>query len=263
MITIDSQQDVVTKTAQTFSDYLLVNEPALKYLENRGISRELAANGMVGYCPPFYNYWWPLLKGRITVPLQDVHGKIIAFAGRQYDQISKNATIDVIRQIYSKNPVEAEKKISMWERAKWINEPYPKIRHLYNLNNAKEHIRTRNYAIVVEGYFDVLVLASNNLPNTVAVCGGKLSERHAVLLSRFCDNVIILSDGDAAGESFTEPWAKTLTEFGLKHHTILLPNGYDPDDFVLKIGGKRFKKIIENMISDDKLKLKLSLQEAN
>jgi DNA primase len=199
------------------------------------------------------------MKGRIVVTIQDVSGNILGFAGRQYEP-SANAAKQYIRQIYGNNPVEAEKKISMWERSKWINETYPKLRHLYNLNYAKDYIRKLNYGIIVEGYFDVLTLVDNGLPNTVAVCSPELSQRHLILLSRYCDHVVVLSDGDERGAGFSETWSNRIEEAGLKHHSIYLPLGYDPDELVLKIGGDKLKDIIESIIGDKNSKLKLNLK---
>ena len=252
-------QELGHEIAHILSDYLLANDSAIKYLENRGIKRELIEQERVGYCPPFLNYYWaPLMKGRITVTISDAHSNIISFAGRQFEPSAKYA-IESLRRSYRDDIIEAEKKVSQWMRGKWINEVYPKKKHLYNLDHAKDYIRDWGFVIIVEGYFDALVLESMGFYNTVALCGAKLSERHATLLSRYCDRVVILLDGDAAGEKGTANMLPILEDTELKSHCIYLPAGYDPDTFVKYVGAKKFMRVIDTIIEEDKRELKINL----
>jgi DNA primase len=257
---ITPTEEVGAKIAHIFSEYLLVNQPVIDYLTNRGIKRDLIEQEKVGFCPPFLQYWFPLMKGRIVVPISNVYGNILAFAGRQYDP-SAEAAKESIRTLYKDDIVSADKKVSMWERGKWINEPYPKIKHLYNLNNAKQFIRETGYVILVEGYFDALVMDSKGFKNTVAVCSTSLSERHAVLLKRYCDKAILLLDGDSAGVKAMERMHPILNEAELSYHSIYLPNGYDPDDFIRKVGAKQFQKAIDSIINNNKKELRIKLKE--
>ena len=71
---------------------LLIYPEALDYLNQRGINKSLIQNYSIGFCPPFFNHYdqkqiviSPLMKGRITIPIKDTYGNIIAFAGRQFD----------------------------------------------------------------------------------------------------------------------------------------------------------------------------------
>jgi DNA primase len=252
-------KEVGHKIAHIFSDYLMANDSIIDYLENRGLDRKLIEEERIGFCPPFLNYWFPLMRGRIVVPIEDVHGQVVAFAGRQYDP-SASAAKDAIRNIYGKDVVEAEKKVEMWDNAKWINEPYPKIRHLYNLNNAKDSVREYNYIILVEGYFDALVMSLFGFPNTVAMCSLSLSDRHAVLISRYCKNVVLLLDGDERGAKASENVELTLQKYELSPHNIYLPSGYDPDEFIIKVGHNKLDAVINTMIAENKPKVKLNLK---
>lgn len=254
----DSTQEIDRKVAQLFSGYLLTNNPVTEYLENRGITQEMIKSDRVGFCPIFAHYWFPLMKGRITVPIHDVHGNIIAFAGRQYDPTAE-LTKEALTKAYSSDPKQAEKKIQMWEHGKWLNEPYPKIRHLYNLNYAKEHARKYNYIIIVEGYFDALVLAANGFPNTVALCSTSLSERQAILISRYCNNAVVILDGDKAGQEAAMAVSQRLEQEKIKPYCMYLPDGHDPDNFLLTIGTKKMKRIINTMFREDVQHLRLSL----
>jgi len=230
-----------------FGGYLRANEPAMNYLIGRGIARSFIDTNEVGYCPPFYNFWFPLMRGRITIPIRDAYGNLVAFAGRIYEP-SKASTIKILRELFSKKVSESDKIVNKWESAKWINEPYAKSQHLYNLNNAKWYGRKSGFIVVVEGYFDVQVLSGNGIPETVALCGTGLSDKHCVLLSRYVDDVIFVLDGDSAGENaITKIFVKSK-EFGLRPHAIYLPYGYDPDDFVLKIGGNKFRLLLYRIL---------------
>jgi DNA primase len=257
----ENTQLIDRDVSHKFSQYLLANEPAMEYLDSRGIKRSLIEEERVGFCPPFLNYWWPLLRGRITTPIENSHGDIVAFAGRQYEPCADIAR-EAITKVWYKRPDVAEKIIDIWDRAKWINEHYPKTRHLYNLNYAKSSVRERGYIILVEGYFDTLVLSSKGLTNVSAICGTSLSERQAVLISRYCDNVVLLLDGDVAGEKGSINNRSVLDKMCLKNKCIYLPAGYDPDEFVLKVGGKQLRGVIERLLdNEEQTELKLSIKE--
>lgn len=251
--------EVGHEIAHVFSDYLLANDSVINYLENRGLDKRLIEEEKIGFCPPFLNYWFPLMRGRIVVPIEDVHGQVVAFAGRQYDPCA-SAAKDAIRQIYDKDIVEAENKAEQWQRGKWINEPYPKIRHLYNLNNAKDSARKKDYIILVEGYFDAQVMSLFGFPNTAAMCSVSLSDRQAVLISRYCSNVVLLLDGDEAGEKASSNIESTVRRYELSPYTIYLPSGYDPDEFVIKVGHDKLDTVINTMIAENKPKIKLNLK---
>lgn len=253
-------QIVGKELAHLFSEYLLANAPALEYLEKRGIPRSLVEQERVGYCPPFISYWFPLLKGRIVVPIMDVHNQVIAFAGRIHE-LSAEATKNALRQMYHDDLLKAEKKVEQWERGKWLNETYPKTKHLFNLNVAKRYARELGYLIVVEGYFDALTLESHGLKNVVALCGTSFSDIHVALVARYCKRVVLLLDGDDAGVKAQNKMIPKLEAADILYNSIYLPDGYDPDQIVLKLGGKRLKKIIETIINDNTKMLKIKLKE--
>lgn len=244
--------------ATQFAKHLNVNKDAKEYLAERGIGQAFVDECLVGYNPPFSDYRAPLLKGRIVVPIRDVHGRVLGFAGRKYDPMAEMAKKS-LWDTFSYKPSVAEKMVNLWEHGKWINEKFPKGRHLFNLHRAKEFIRQSNYAVLVEGYFDSFVLTSKHLPENGALCGAALSEMHLALLSRYCEHVVMLLDGDAAGAKGTEAALPLISDFGLKPHVIILPPKYDPDDFVLKYGGKQLRRIIEHAVHDNKEQVKINV----
>lgn len=236
--------------AKQFSKHLLVNKPALEYLEARGITRNFVDENMVGFNPPYSDYRAPLLKGRIVVAVRDVHGRVVGFAGRKYDPMA-DITVRALWEAFSYKPSVAEKMVDMWESGKWINEKFPKNRHLFNLSRAKDFARASGFICLVEGYFDSFVLSAKHIPENAALCGASLSPMHTALISRFCDHVVLILDGDSAGEKGTAAALPLIRESGLIPHVVVLPSKFDPDEFVLKYGGKQLRRIIQGMIADN------------
>lgn len=236
---------------------LLSYPDALKYLEDRGISHETIEKAGLGFCPAYFNHYYdkqiilsPLMKGRITLPIRDAYGKIIAFAGRKFDKVISNVEL-AFWNMYPNSPAEAQSRIDQWKRGKWINESYPKKFHLYNLDIAKKEAREKNYIFLVEGYFDSLTMNSFGLKNNVALCGTRLTDWHAAKLSRYCNTAIALLDGDEAGKKALEHMGPALEEVGMNLKIISLPQNYDPDTYLLEFGAKKIKASAELMLRND------------
>lgn len=240
----------LNKNLKGFSD-------AVKYLNDRGISNETIDSAGLGFCPPYFNHYSnkqlvisPLMKGRITLPIKDAYGNIIAFAGRKFDRMINNVEL-AFWNMYPNSPAEAQNRIDQWKRGKWINESFPKKFHLYNLDIAKQVARYKKYVYLVEGYFDSLTMNSFGLHNNVALCGTRLTEWHAAKLSRYCSTAIAFLDGDEAGRKALEHMAPVLEMVNMNLKIINLPNGYDPDTYLLEFGPKKIKACTELMLRDN------------
>jgi DNA primase len=246
--------------AEQFHRNLLSNEAAMEYVLSRGIKQSQIDAGLVGLCSAYSNHWFPLMRGRITVPIRDAHGKILAFAGRQHEPM-RELTERALWDKYSDEPKKAEDRVQKWLKGKWLNEPFPKNRHLYNLDLAKDAAREMGYLVIVEGYFDALVLAGRSLPNTVAVCGVALSDYHCALIARYCRRVVVILDPDAAGQKGLAKMIPKLEDASIEWHAVYLPDNYDPDQFAIKFGGKNLRRGIEQMIEADNKELKINIKE--
>lgn len=119
---------------------------------------------------------------------------------------------------------------------------YDKSKTLYNLYGAKSAMQKTRQAILVEGYFDVIRLSQEGVKNTVASLGTSFSKSHASLLKRFVDEVFIVFDGDSAGIRATVRGLNHLVKEGLKVRVMMLPDGQDPDTFVLHHGVEAFNE---------------------
>ena len=223
---------------------------AQQYYKTRTLSQKLIDQNLIGFCPPYSRYVFPLLRGRLIVPIRDVHGRLIALAGRQLPDYIE-LTIKSFWDTYSYEPSKADDRISKWMKGKWINEPYQKSKHLFNLDKAKEYIRESNFVYIVEGYFDVLVLRQNGINNVVALCGTALSDFHLALLYRYCNRIVLLLDGDIAGKLATDKIFQKLSENNFIGKSLYLPEKCDPDDFVIEYGPENLINATKELLNSD------------
>ncbi len=135
------------------------------------------------------------------------------------------------------------------EHPKYLNSPDSDVFHkgqvFYGLNWSAKHIRSQDLAIVVEGYMDWIALDKAGISNVVATLGTALTEKHARLIRRYTSNVLVLFDGDSAGQSAAERSLPILLRGGLFVKGLFLPEGMDPDDFLKKEGVKALNQKIQ------------------
>jgi len=160
-------------------------------------------------------------RGRLMFPIEDINGNVIAFGGRIIGE----------------------------GEPKYLNSPessaYVKGRNLYGLARAKNAIRRDDYLIIVEGYFDLLALWNNGIPNVVATLGTALTREHVDLIKRYTGAVAVTFDTDAGGKAALERSMSLFLEKGLRAKAVVLPDGKDPDEFVLKHGKEAFLDEVE------------------
>jgi len=165
-------------------------------------------------------------------PLPDILGKTLGFGGRAMDN----------------------------SLPKYMNSPetyiYTKGKNLYGLNFSKEYIKKQDYAIIVEGYFDLILPFQNEIRNIAATLGTALTTEQIASLKRFTKNVIMVYDSDKAGEEATLRSLDLLIEVDMNVRIAILPKGTDPDSFVRKEGRTGFIKILKQ--SKDIFDYKLS-----
>ena len=160
-------------------------------------------------------------RDRLMFPIIDVRGNVIAFGGRV---IKKDS-----------------------EAAKYLNSPetliFNKRKNLFGLNLAK---KTKHpYFILVEGNIDVVALHQYGFDNAVASLGTSLTEEQATLLSKYTDQVVLIYDGDNAGQNATKRAIPILEKAGIQVKVLQLTGAKDPDEFLKKFGADRFKILLE------------------
>ena len=158
-------------------------------------------------------------RNRFMFPIIDVRGNVIAFGGRVMDD----------------------------SKPKYLNSPetliFNKRKNLFALNLAKK--TKLPYLILVEGYMDAVALHQFGFDCAVASLGTSLTEEHAVLLSRYTEQVVLIYDGDQAGQNATKRAIPMLEKAGLTVKVLQMRDAKDPDEFLKKFGADRFKILLE------------------
>ena len=221
---------------------------AREYLESRGISEEVQKAFHIGFSPDKWDALIDVLRsfgasdklieqsglvsvneekervfdrfrGRIMFPVLDVNGRPIAFGARALDPD---------------------------DQPKYLNSPetaaYTKGQHLYGLFQGKEEIRKKQFAILVEGYLDLIALAQFGITNTAASLGTAFTPEQSKLLSRFTKRIVINYDGDTAGIKAAFRAIEHLLPQDFDVKVLVLPDGKDPDDFIRENGVEAYNE---------------------
>lgn len=235
-------------------------EPARRYLQQRGISSESIDRFHLGFAP---NQWdwiqrravqagfslktletvglvvpasegkrpYDRFRGRVLFSIRDLQGRPVAFGGR------------VLPETGSTSP------------AKYINSPetplFTKSSVVYGLDAARDAIRKgdafarKGDVLVMEGYTDCIVAHQFGFRNAVAVLGTALGSRHVQILKRFADRIVLVLDGDEAGQKRTNEVLELFVAENVDLRIVTLPENLDPCDFLQSRGPEAFSAILE------------------
>jgi len=231
--------------------------PGLLYFESRGIARSTIETFALGHAPDrwdtLFNFlvrkrgfdpdllveaglltehpnqkgrYFDKFRGRVMFPIHDGQGQVIGFGGRVLDKDMK---------------------------PKYLNSPetplFHKSRHLYNLHRARASMRRDSQVILLEGYMDVIAAAQNGVENVVAVLGTALTSDHMRLLQRNVKEIVMMFDGDAAGQKAALRSAEVVRDSDLTTRVAMLPDGLDPDEFLKKYGREAFLRAVVDQSS--------------
>jgi DNA primase len=133
---------------------------------------------------------------------------------------------------------------------------YHKSQQLYNLDLARDAIVKSRQAVVMEGYTDVIMAVQHGIQNAVACCGTALGESQLKVLRRYCDSVVLLLDGDDAGQRRSRDILELFVAEQMDLRILTLPDDLDPCDFLLKHSGDALKELIAT--AHDALEYKLN-----
>ncbi|MDY6794112.1 MAG: DNA primase [Actinomycetota bacterium] len=224
---------------------------AMAYLESRGMGDEAVREFHLGFAPKQWDFLYrkamhkgfpaadfigvglglkgergtyDRFRGRLIFPIQDLQDRVIAFGGRVIGD----------------------------DTPKYLNSPetpiYTKSRHLYALNLARREIINRGFAILVEGYTDVIGLWRAGVRNVAATLGTALGEEHFKLLSRLTDRIVLAFDADAAGINASQRGLDFYDDFELDLRVMGLEDGMDPADFVFAEGEEEFMRRVDESL---------------
>lgn len=193
----------------------------LNFLKRRGYDEKLLIKA--GLVSKKDNKLFDRFRNRIMFPVFDHKGRVIGFGGRVLDD----------------------------SKPKYLNSPetpvFKKGTNLYALNFVlKKGIPDE--LILVEGYMDCIKLHQHGIENTVATLGTALTKEQARLIKRYCSNVYLCYDSDAAGRTATLRGIEVLHSEGLNVKIINIPRGKDPDEFINTFGVDEFKRLVEKSL---------------
>jgi DNA primase catalytic core len=172
---------------------------------------KLAAGVNIGVCKSDNNKTYDFYKERIMFPICNKNGDTISFGGRRQNGEEFNK--------YAKYLNGAETEL------------YKKEENLYGYNLAKRSIAKSGFAILCEGYTDVITMHQKEATQTIATCGTALTEIQAKKLKRICDHVILFRDGDVAGVKASIRDLEILIKHGFRVSIVPLDEDTDPDEF--------------------------------
>ena len=232
--------------------YAPVGKDALQYALSRGMSKNTLTKFGIGYAPDSWDMLVKAMKekgyteqelkdsglvteskktggiydrfrDRLMFPIIDIRGNVIGFGGRIMNNKDPNA-------------------------AKYLNSPettiFNKRKNLFGLNYAKKS--KLGYLILVEGYMDAISLHQYGFDCAVASLGTSLTEEHAVLISRYVEQVVLIYDGDEAGQRATRRAIPILEKAGIRVKVLQMKDAKDPDEYLKKFGADKFRLLLED-----------------
>ena len=235
----------INHLATEFYHFLLLNHPsgkkALDYILGRGIKKDSLLLFKIGFAPDSWQSlqaflvgkkgykvqdlervglviktqkgdFYDRFRGRLMFPLKDYHGNIRGFAGRLLDPQAKEA--------------------------KYVNTPetfiYHKSELLFGSSEAKEEIKKKDQAVLVEGELDMISSFQAGVKNVLAIKGSALSEPQVKLISRFTQNLVFALDQDLAGDQAARRGIETAEAGGMMIRVVESKEGKDPDEIAQK-----------------------------
>lgn len=243
--------DFLSKLHVEYKKQLRQNQKAMRYLLDRGFKEDEIDQFEFGYCPigsklvlqtaakvsipvskvlqygvvkTVAREYLDLFEGRIVIPIKDELGRIIAFGGRSVDN----------------------------REPKYLNSPetdyFSKRSTLFLMDRAKKAIRSVNFAVITEGYFDAMAFHRAGVTNAVAVLGTNLSKEHLTKLGSLTKNVILCFDADEAGQKATLKSLKTLIDMSFDV-AVALFSEKDPDEVFRTEGAEILKNVLKKAVS--------------
>ncbi|MEW5701710.1 MAG: DNA primase [Candidatus Zixiibacteriota bacterium] len=224
---------------------------ALAYLNKRGFAEATLRKAGVGYAPPAFDTITNAARARgIGRDVLEAAGltSVSAKGGSPYDRFRNRITFPIIN-LSGKTVGFGARVLSDDDQPKYLNSPetalYQKSRILYGLATTRDAIRREDRAIIVEGYLDWLTMIEYGVENVVAVSGTALTTAQTELLSRFCKQVTLMFDADAAGQRAALRGIELAYNAGLSVDVAVLPGGDDPDSFLRREGKERLAAIVQ------------------
>ena len=250
----DSLRESITslnlRAAQQFTRNLFssVGKDVREYLANRSITEETIKQFRLGYAPDNWRSLTNYIEGSgLSLKLAEQAGLVIAGKEEGFYDRFRSRLIFPIENIFGEMVAFGGRILEKGE-PKYLNSPespvYIKGKVLYGLNRTKEEIRKKGFALIVEGYFDLISLWNAGIGNVVATLGTALTREHVELLRRYTLEVVALFDPDEAGIKALDRSLELFLTMGMRARALILPERCDPDDYVKKYGKDKLNELI-------------------
>ena len=263
--------------AEFYKKTLLENKTseAYQYLANRGITDENIETYRLGFAPNAYDALQKFLKVKHNEEIQEKAGLIIKRENGNgfIDRFRNRITIPIFDE---KGNIVAfgARAIEAGQNPKYLNSPetlvYNKSHVLYGLYHAKEAIKEKDSIVIMEGYFDVISAQVNGVKNAVGACGTALTDSHVKLISRYTQSrkIYLAFDTDKAGQMATKRGAEVIKEafsglgnikqfdesfastsentdrYSCELRVVVPPEGKDPDELIRENGAEAYAQVL-------------------
>jgi len=244
---------VLEKACKAYQKHLKNSAKAIEYFKRRGVSGQIAKQFGLGYAPEgwrtlastFPQYDDPLLVESGLVIVSDEEGT----ESKRYDRF-RDRVMFPIRNIKGEC-IGFGGRVLGDDKPKYLNSPetpvFSKGHELYGLFEARAALREHGFALVTEGYMDVVALAQLGFPNAVATLGTACTADHVHKLFRFTDAVIFSFDGDSAGRRAARKALDAALPLATDVRSVkflFLPPEHDPDSFIRAHGKEAFARFV-------------------
>ena len=246
---LHSLTELMARAAKYYYEQLKRSEKAIAYLKGRGLSGEIAQKFGIGYAPAGWQNLAEVFEDYTASGLQQAGLVIRNEQGKLYDRFRDRVMFPIMNQ---KGEIIAFGGRVLGDgEPKYLNSPetplFEKGREVFGLPQARQALREKNTAIVVEGYMDVVALAQYGVGNAVAALGTATTATHVQKLLRQVDRIVFCFDGDAAGRKAGWRALENSLEALPDQKSIgfaFLPEPEDPDSFVRAQGVEAFDRLV-------------------
>jgi len=229
---------------------------AREYLLKRGLTDEVIKDFNIGLAPKQIDTLYKVLKESNYLELDMIDSGLINSDEKSYHDFFVSR---IMFPIYNEagNPIGFSGRIfnnTDKNQPKYVNSKESMVYHkgdvLFNIQNAKGEIMRKKRVILHEGQMDVIAAYRSGFKEAICTMGTALTITQARLLSKYTNNAIICYDGDNAGIKASKKAIKIFEQTGFNVRLVLLPQGMDPDEYVLKYGVEEYQKYFESHIID-------------
>jgi len=259
--------------ASYFHDLLLrlpEGEPGRLYFAKRGLDLETMKRFRLGYASERWDGLLTYMQERGVQPHE------LAEAGlavekempgkdklKHYDRFRNRVLFSILDR--RNQPIAFGGRALDDSLPKYLNSPettfFNKGHHLYGMHRAHQGIREEGYAILVEGYMDVIALQNAGFPNAVASLGTALTRDQIKLLKRYTQRVVLLYDSDVAGVQAAVRGGEILREAGIRVDVLTLTGAKDPDEFLKVYGVEDFREALRGVLTYVEFKYRTLVRE--